>query len=460
MGNGMRITVIGGGVGGYPAAIKAARLGSEVTLIERDRLGGVCLNWGCIPTKSLLQTGETIRTIQESETFGIKCEGYRVDFQAVMNRKNAVIRQLRQGVEKLLTAKKIKILKGTAALIDASSVQIMETEEKIKSDKIIIATGSKPTKLNIDGAEGPDVWDSDTLLEMERLPKSAVIIGGGAVGVEFAQILNCMGVEVTILELMETLLPGTDREVALALEKGLVQVGIKVFTGAEVKRIKQEKAHRAITFAVGTESKKCQAEKVVVCTGRRPEFSLLHVDRIGLAHKNGVLIVNDHMETNVPGIYAVGDVVGGIMLAHVAMAEGECAVKNAMGHQSRISYRAIPSCIYTSPEVASVGLTEEEAKERFDIQVGRFPFYACGKALVLNETYGMVKVIAEKRYGEVLGVHIIGPRATDMIAEAVLGISMEMTVEELAHAVHPHPTISEAMMEAALTLSGGAIHIP
>jgi len=269
-----------------------------------------------------------------------------------------------------------------------------------------------------------------------------------------------MGVEVTILELMETLLPGTDREVALALEKGLVQVGIKVFTGAEVKRIKQEKAHRAITFAVGTESKKCQAEKVVVCTGRRPEFSLLHVDRIGLAHKNGVLIVNDHMETNVPGIYAVGDVVGGIMLAHVAMAEGECAVKNAMGHQSRISYRAIPSCIYTSPEVASVGLTEEEAKERFDIQVGRFPFYACGKALVLNETYGMVKVIAEKRYGEVLGVHIIGPRATDMIAEAVLGISMEMTVEELAHAVHPHPTISEAMMEAALTLSGGAIHIP
>jgi dihydrolipoamide dehydrogenase len=456
----LKVAVIGGGSGGYPAAIRAARLGAEVTLIEKDSLGGVCLNRGCIPTKALLQSGEILKTIKDSGIFGIKCGDGKVDFRAVISHKNSVIQKLRQGVEGLLSAKKIRIIKGTAMLIDPSTIQILETEDKIKVDKIIIATGSRPTKLNINGFEGSDVLDSDKFLEMEDLPKSAVIIGGGAIGVEFAQILNRMGVEVTTLELMENLVPEADKEIAQALEKNIIEEGIKVFTKAEIKAIKHGKDLNTINFTVGDESKKCKAERVIVTVGRKPDLSHLNVDTIGLAQENNTIIVNDHMETNLPGVYAVGDVVGGIMFAHVATAEGECAAKNAIGQESTISYKAIPSCIYTSPEMASVGLTEEQAKVKFDIQVGRFPFYASGKALVLNQTYGMVKIIAERKYGEILGIHMIGPHVTDMIAEAVLGISMEMTVEELAHTVHPHPTLSEAVMEAALSLSGGAINMP
>lgn len=460
MGSKIRLTVIGGGVGGYPAAIKAARLGAEVTLIERDLMGGTCLNWGCIPTKSLLKSGQVIRTIKESGIFGIECGSYKVDFSAVMNRKNSVVQQLRNGVEKLVAAKKISVIKGTATLLDSSTVQILGTKEKIKSDKIIIATGSRPGKLKIQGGDGPDILNSDGFLAMESLPKSVAIIGGGVIGVEFAQILNRMDVDVTILEMMEGLIPGTDKEIALALEKSIKEEGIKVFTKATVEKIAHSKGENTVHFIHGKESRKCVAEKVIMSVGRIPELKDLNADKVGLEQKKGALLVNEQMETNIPGIYAVGDVVGGIMLAHVATAEGECAVENAMGHISKMSYRAIPSCIYTTPEVASVGLSEEQAKEKFDIQVGRFPFYGCGKALVMNETYGMVKIVSEKKYGEVLGVHIIGPHATDMIAEAVLGISMEMTVEELAHAIHPHPTLSEAIMESALSLCGGAIHMP
>ena len=459
---GMRTTiaVIGGGLGGYPAAIKAARMGAEVTLIEKDLLGGTCLNWGCIPTKSLLQSGEVIKTIKEAELFGIHCGDYEFDFTAIMNRKNHVVRQLRGGVQKLLAAKKIRVIKGTATLVDPSTVEILETREKIKSDKIIIATGSSPAKLNIEGGEGAGILDSNGFLEMKRLPSTAVIIGGGVIGVEFAQILNRMGVNVTILELMENLIPGIDAEIALALEKSIVEDGITVFTKANISKIKQQKGGNTTCFTFQEKPEEIKAEKIILSVGREPELKLLNAKKIGLAHKNGTLVVNDRMETNIPGIYAAGDVVGGMMLAHVAIAEGECAVQNAMGRKTTMSYRAIPLCIYTSPEVASVGLREEEAKERHDIQVGRFPFYACGRALVLNQTYGMVKIISEKKYGEVLGVHIIGPHATDMIAEAVLGMTMEMTAEDLAHAVHPHPTLSEGVMEAALMICGGAIHMP
>jgi len=455
-----RIFVIGGGVGGYPAAITAARLGAEVTLIERDLLGGTCLNWGCIPTKALLHSGEVLRMIKEAEVFGIKCGDYTIDFQGIMNRKTHVVQQLRSGVEKLLNAKKIRVIKGTASLVDSSTVEILETGEKIKSDKIIIATGSKPKELPIEGADGPSAWDSNEFLEMKTLPQSAVIIGGGVIGVEFAQILKRMGTDVTILELMDSLVPGTDKEIALALQQSIVKDGIKVFTGAAVKRIGHEQGGAVVFFDVEGGTREIMAEKVVISVGRKPDLSLLNVDNLGLEHKSGFLVVNERMETNIPNIYAVGDVVGGFMLAHVATAEGECAAKNAVGQDVKMNYRAIPSCIYTSPEVASVGLSEEEASKDFDVNVGRFPFHGCGKALVLNQTYGMVKIISERKSNKVLGVHIIGPHATDMIAEAVLGITMEMTAEDLAQAVHPHPTLSETVMESAMSLCGGAIHIP
>jgi dihydrolipoamide dehydrogenase len=455
-----RIVIIGGGVGGYPAAITAARRGAEVTLIEKDLLGGTCLNWGCIPTKSLLQSGEVIRIIKESEVFGIECGNHKVNFQGIINRKNEVTQQMRSGVEKVLKAKQIRVIKGTATLIDSATVEILETGERIQSDKIIIATGSRPKELPIEGADGPNVWDSNEFLEMKSLPQSAIIIGGGVIGVEFAQILKSMGTDVTILEMMENLVPGTDKEIALALQESIVKDGIRVFTRVAVKRIGYEQGASVVAFEVEGERKEILAEKVVISVGRKPDLSLLNADKLGLAHKNGALVVDEHMETNISGIYAVGDVVGGMMLAHVAIAEGECAAKNAMGQKIKMNYRAIPSCIYTSPEVASVGLTEEEARKNFDINVGRFSFHGCGKALVLNQSYGMVKTISDRKSDKVLGVHIIGPRATDMIAEAVLGMTMEMTAEDLAHAVHPHPTLSEAVMESALSICGGAIHMP
>jgi len=460
MGNKTRIAVIGGGVGGYPAAIRAARMGAAVTLIERDLMGGVCVNWGCIPTKSLLQSAELATTIAKSEVFGIKCSECKVDFNAVMERKNAVVQQLRTGVEKLIKAKKINIVKGTASFLDKSTIEIAETGEKIDAEKMIIATGSKPVKLPIPGGEGENIWNSDDFLQMKSLPKRVIIIGGGVVGIEFAQILHRLGTHVTVLELMDSLIPGSDKEISFALQQSLEKEGINIFTKAVVEKITHSKTKNEVTFKQNGTLNNCEAEKIVVSVGRKPEIGLLNVDRPGLAQENGALIVNERMETNIPRIYAVGDVIGGIMLAHVAIAEGECAARNAMGQAKVMDYKAIPSCVYTSPEVASVGMTEESAKENYDIQVGRFPFHGSGKAVILDKSYGMVKIVSEKHYGEVLGVHIIGPHATDIISEAVLGMSMEMTSEELAEAVHPHPTLSEAIMETAQTLQGGAIHMP
>jgi dihydrolipoamide dehydrogenase len=455
-----RITIIGGGVGGYPAAIRAARMGAEVTLIEKDALGGTCLNWGCIPTKSLLQSAHVARTMKESDVFGIRCKGYEVDFGAVMARKNTVVAQLTRGVGALLKAKKVKVIQGTASFVDPKTVQVGETGEKIQGDKILIASGSKPGRIPIDGIDGPDVMDSNQVLSMKALPKSVVVIGGGVIGVEFAQFLIGMGTEVTIIEMLPGLVPGVDKEIATVLQKQIAAAGVKIFTGAAVKGIAHKNTENTVTYTIGDKTETVTAEKVFLTVGRKPDFSLLNIDKVGIKHERGAIVVNEYMETNVPGIYAAGDVIGGIMLAHLASAEGECAVRNALGHKEVMSYKAVPACIYTTPEVACVGLSEEQAKERGEILVGRFPFRGNGKALVLNEVEGMVKVISDKKFGEVLGVHIIGPHATDLIAEAVLGMTLEMTAEDLAGAIHPHPTVSEAIMEAAMAISGGAIHMP
>ncbi len=434
--------------------------GGKGNPLEKGLLGGVCLNWGCIPTKSLLQSCQVIKTVTESDLFGVRSGDPEIDLKSIMGRKNRVVSQLREGVEKLLAAKKVRIIQGTARIMDPSSVQIQETGETVESDKIIIASGSRPRNLGLKGIDGPGIWDSDDFLEMKRLPKRVAIIGGGVVGVEFAQILHRLGADVTILEMLDGLLPGVDREIALALEQKLVEEGIKIFTKAAIGEIKHRRGSKTVEFTVNGRNMKCVASKIIVSVGRNPDLSWLNTDQLGLATKDGALQVNERMETSVPGIYGVGDVVGGIMLAHVAMAEGECAAKNAMGDESEMRYDVIPSCVYTSPEVAVVGFNEEEARERFDIEVGRFSFHGSGKALVLNETFGMVKIVSDKGSGRVIGVHMIGPHATDMISEAVLGMSMKMTVQELSRAVHPHPSLSEAVMESALSLCGGATHMP
>lgn len=460
MAEGIRIVIIGGGVAGYPAAIRASRMGAEVTLIEKDALGGTCLNWGCIPTKALLQAANVVRTLKTAEVFGIRCHGYEVDFGAVMNRKNAVVTRLTRGVGALLKAGKIKVVQGTASFMDSNTLRIAETGDIIRADRILIATGSKPGRIPAEGIDGPDVMDSKQVLSMASLPKSVVVIGGGVIGVEFAHFLAAMGTSVTILELMPGLLPGVDRELASLLEKRTIMSGIEVITGATVKDITHTGTENIVTYTVGDKTATATADKIILTVGRKPDFSLLDVDRVGIRHENGAVVVDEHMKTNIPGIYAAGDVVGGVMLAHLASAEGECAVRNALGQASEMSYGAVPSCIYTSPEVASVGLTEEQARQTHDIRVGRFPFRANGKAVVLNDLEGMVKIISDRTSGKVLGVHIIGPHATDLIAEAVLGIHKKMTAGDFAHTIHPHPTLTEAIMEAAMTLTGGAIHMP
>ena len=455
-----RVTVIGGGVAGYSAAIVAARLGAQVTLIEKDHLGGVCLNRGCIPTKSLLHACDITRTLEEAADFGITLDGFRFDFKKIMNRKNSVVEQLRSGVEKLLVARKVRVVNAAATLVDASTVEIPGTGEKIESDAVIVATGSAPRTLNIEGADATDVWDSNDFLEMKRLPKSVAIIGGGYIGVEFAQILNRLGVDVTILELMENLVPGADKEIAQALEQSILKEGIKVFSAARIKKITHAKGKSTVHFTWQGKQKKRVVGRVVSAVGRKPDLAWLDLDKIRLLQNNGALRVNERMETNIPGIYAAGDAVGGIMLAHVATAEGECAAKSIMGQKNSVNYGAVPACIYTTPEVASVGLTEEAARQKCDIRIGRYPFTASAKALILNQTYGMVKIICDAASGTVLGVHVIGPHATDIIAEAVLGMSMNMNVEQFARSIHPHPSLSETVMEAAMSLCEGAIHLP
>jgi dihydrolipoamide dehydrogenase len=444
-----RITIIGGGVAGYPAAIRAARLGAEVTLIEREALGGTCLNWGCIPTKALLQSAETLACIRNSEIFGVRVSGFELDFQAVMNRKAAVVERLTKGVRSLLAAKKIRVVNGTAEFVDSRTVRIRETDEKVTSDNILIATGSVPSYPPIEGLESSGAWNSNDVLSMENIPSRAVIIGGGFIGIEYAQILKAFGTDVTVLELMPQIIPGIDREIASTLQRLLVRSGIKVVTGARVVRISAGGTQKSVLYTCEGRSEELETERIVLAAGRKPDFSYLGIDRVGLGVSKGAIAVNDRLETSVPGIYAAGDVIGGIMLAHVATAEGDLAAKNMMGASFRMEHGTVPGCVYTQPEIATVGLTEDKAKEEADIEIGRFFFRANGKAVIMNETEGMVKIVGDRKSGHVLGVHILGPHATDLISEAVLGMRLGMTMKDLAEAIHPHPSLSETIMEAA-----------
>ena len=458
--NEKKIIVIGGGIGGYPAALRAARLGAQVVLIERDKLGGVCLNWGCVPTKTLLQSAEIYSTVKRAPSFGVKVENISIDFAAMMRRKEGVIRQLTSGVEKLLKDKKVEIIRGTATFSDQKTIKIMETGKIIQGDKVIIATGSVPTKPDIPGIDGPNIMTSDDILSTKSLPKGVLIIGGGYIGVELGQLLSRLGVRVTIVEILSHTVPREDEDVGEALKKRLQEEGIDIYTNSTVEKIEPGKKIATVTYATPEGKKTVRVEKVILASGRRPYAEGLGLEKIGVRVDKDGIIVNNRMETNIPGIYAIGDSIGGIMLAHVAMAEGEYAARNAMGISSEIDYAAVPRCIYSFPEIGAVGMTEGEARERYNVKVSRFPLHANSKANILGETHGMVKIIAEEEEGDILGVHIYSPHATDLISEAVFAMEMEATAEELAHVIHPHPTLSEALGEAAQILSGGAIHLP
>jgi dihydrolipoamide dehydrogenase len=455
------ITVIGGGSGGYVAAIRAAQLGAQVVLIEKDTLGGTCLNRGCIPTKALLQSTEVYSLAKNAENFGVRVENASLDFSSAMEWKEATVKRLVGGVVSLMRKNKIKVIKGTGTLVEPTTVKIVESKEKIKSDSIIIATGSKPAKVPIKGIDEPGVINSDDALAMNHLPRSVLVIGGGVVGLEFAQILSRMGAKVTVVEIMPQILPGEDTEIAQTLASELREQGIEIYCGATISSIKSATSGESkvlFTTTAGGEELRT-VEKVLLAVGRRANIDDTGIEELGITLDKGSIVVNEHMETNIPGIYAVGDVVGGLMLAHAAMAEGKCAAENITGLDSTMDYRAVPRCIYTSPEMAGVGLTEAEANKQYqDVRIGRFPFIASGRALTLNETNGLVKIIADAKYREILGVNILGPQASELIAEAVLAIQWGATCEELASCIHAHPTLSEAVMEASLNVDKRAIH--
>ena len=457
------VVIIGGGPGGYVAAIKAAHLGLKAVLVEKDKLGGVCLNKGCIPTKALISTTEILNHIQRAEEFGIQVKDYSFDFPAIMKRKDLITRRLSSGVEQLMKANQVRVVFGEGQIIEPGKVEITDTageKEVIKTKNIVIATGSKVMKLPIPGIDSEGVITSDKALSLSELPSKMIIIGGGVVGIEFAGIFKALGVEVTVVEMLPRILLPIDEEIARRLTMSLKRKGIGILTDCKVKEIKKNNQNLEVLVSTSEGEKKLETEKVLLAAGRVPELGNIDVQRLGIELDKGAIKVDEKMRTNIPGIYAVGDVVGKIMLAHVASREGIVAVENISGKEVLMDYKVVPNCVFSMPEVASVGLTEAEArKENDNIKVSKFPFMANGKALGMGETEGMVKIIADGDTLKLLGVHILGVHASDLIAEGALALSMEATAEEIVNTIHAHPTLAEAIAEAAEGITGKPIHL-
>ena len=459
----INVVIIGGGPGGYVAAIKAAHLGLKAVLVEKDKLGGVCLNKGCIPTKSLISTAEVLNHIQRAEEFGIQVKDYSFDFTAIMKRKDLITRRLSSGVEQLMKANQVRVVRGEGQIVEPGTVEILDADgqkEIIKTKNIIIATGSSVMKLPIPGLDVEGVITSDEALSLSELPSRMIIIGGGVVGIEFAGIFRALGVEVTVVEMLPRILLPIDEEIARRLTVSLKRKGIEILTDCKVKEIKKNNQNLEVLVSTSEGEKKLETEKVLLAAGRVPELGNIDVQGLDIELDGRAIKVDEKMRTNISGIYAVGDVVGKIMLAHVASREGIVAVENIAGKEVLMDYKVVPNCVFSMPEVASVGLTEEEARKEIDnIKVSKFPFMANGKALGMGETEGMVKIIADGDTLELLGLHILGAHASDLIAEGTLALSMEATAEEIINTIHAHPTLAEAIAEAAEGITGKPIHL-
>ena len=460
-----KVVVIGAGPGGYVAAIRLAQLGAEVILIEKDKLGGTCLNVGCIPTKVLLHCAEVVTNLGEAQELGVKVDSSSINWDKVQEKRKKISSQLVMGVGSLVKSNKIKLIEGSASFVDKHTLNIVKkdkTEEKLTFDKLIIASGSVPAIPPIPGVkECPACIDSTAALELDKVPKSMLVIGGGVIGIEMATAYSAFGTKVTIVEALPKILPLMDGELSKMLKKSMQEKNIEILTGTKVLSVETTALGAKVNVETEQGNKSFEAEKVLVAVGRRTYTESLDLAAAGIANDRGRITVNDKMQTNVEGIYAIGDCLGKVMLAHVASAQGEVAAENIMGANKQFNGATSPSCVYTDPEFAGVGLTEEQAKEQNkDYEVGRFPLAANGKALIANGGQGVVKVIKGKEYNEILGVHILGPRATDLIAEAALMIGMEATAEDVIETIHAHPTLTEAVREAVLASEGIAIHIP
>lgn len=453
------VIVLGSGPGGYVAAIRASQLGLKTAIVEKENLGGVCLNWGCIPTKALLRSAEVFNYLKNAEDYGLSVKEYSQDFGKVMNRSRGVADGMSKGVQFLMKKNKIEVIEGTGKLKPGKKVDVDGKE--YAADHIIVATGARSRELPNLKQDGKKVIGYREAITLQKQPKSMIVVGSGAIGVEFAHFYNAMGTEVTIVEYLPNLVPLEDEEVSKQFERSFKKAGIKVMTNASVEKVDTSGDLVKATVKTKKGEEILEAEVVLSAVGIVSNIENIGLEDVGIVTDKGKIMVNDFYQTNIPGYYAIGDVVPGPALAHVASAEGIVCVEKIKGLDVQpIDYGNIPGCTYATPEIASVGLTEKQAKEAgYEIKVGKFPFSANGKASAMGEKDGFVKVIFDAKYGEWLGCHMIGAGVTDMIAEAVLGRKLETTGYEVLKTVHPHPTMSEVVMEAVADAYGEVIHM-
>ncbi len=456
------IIVIGGGPGGYVAAIRAAQLGAKVHLIEKGNLGGTCLNVGCIPTKALLHTVELYEAVKSASPIGLKVEKCSIDWPSLQKHRQVVVDRLVNGVKGLLKANGVEVHQGEGVLKNKNTVSVVGAGSKeLTADYIILALGSSPVKLNFPGSELPGVIYSAAALSLEKIPASMVIVGGGVIGIELAALYNSVGCKVTVVEMLPEILPPVDSELAVQVREELSQRGVAFMN--EAKLTEAVRGQNGLIAKVEKAGKvhELEAEKILMAVGRRANSTGAGLEKLGIATERGRIKVNSFFATNIPNVYAIGDCNGELMLAHAASAQGVAAVEHALGHEPAYYRQTVPSCIYIQPEVAGVGMTEDELKKKnIPYKVGRFPLAGNGKSVIENNGKGQIKVLAGAKYEEILGVHMIGPRVTDLIAEAAMAIRLEATVDELISTVHAHPTVSEAVAEAALAVNNQAIHWP
>jgi dihydrolipoamide dehydrogenase len=458
------VIVIGSGPGGYPAAIRSSQLGKKVAIIERESLGGICLNWGCIPTKALLKSAQVYEYAKHASTYGIKAENVSADFTGVVSRSRGVADKMSKGVQFLMKKNKIDVIMGNASLLQPGKIEVKAADgskQTIEAKNIIIATGARARELPTMPIDGKKIIGYREAMSLKEQPKSMIVCGSGAIGSEFAYFYNSMGTKVTIVEYLPRIVPVEDEDISKELEKQYKKQGISIMTNSEVLKVDTSGNGVKATIKTANGEEVLEADILLSAVGVVANIENLGLEALGIKTDKGKIIVDVNQQTNVPGIYAIGDCTPGQALAHVAAKEGINAAEHLSGHKvDPMDYNNIPGCTYTTPEIASVGYTEKAAKEAgYEIKVGKFPFMASGKASAAGATEGFVKVIFDAKYGEFLGCHMIGANVTEMIAEAVVARKLETTAHEILNAVHPHPTMSEGLKEATAAAYGEAIDI-
>ena len=458
------VIVLGSGPGGYVTAIRASQLGFKTAIVEKESLGGVCLNWGCIPTKALIKSAQVFEYLKHAEDYGLKAAGVDKDFDAVVKRSRNVAGTMSKGVQFLLKKNKIEVINGYGKLLPGKKLSVTDANGKASeytANNVIIATGARSRELPSLPQDGKKIIGYRQAMTLEKQPKKLIVVGSGAIGIEFAYFYNAMGTDVTVVEYLPNIVPVEDKDISIQLEKSFKKAGVKVMTSSEVTKVDTAGKGVVVTVKTAKGEEILEADIVLSAVGIKTNIENIGLEEVGIATDRDKVLVNDFYQTNIPGYYAIGDITAGPALAHVASAEGILCVEKLAGMEVHpLDYGNIPGCTYSSPEIASVGLTEQQAKDKgLDIKVGKFPFTASGKAVASGTPEGFVKVIFDAKYGEWLGCHMIGAGVTDMIAEAVVARKLETTGHEILKTIHPHPTMSEAVMEAVAAAYDEVIHI-